>query len=176
MRETTLLLTPEWQLLIAKVIGSLSVTAALVIFFWYPLQNLLAFVQPRKPGETWRKFFRRVQNEFYQEQDRKDTQRKLKRERDATRFGSRKKTRLVEFLNLTLLLGMAFSWIRFPASFWPTVGYLAVGLAVNRWLGVVQFEGLPPLKRSERRTLHLFYAWFWPLYVWAWRNARQQRG
>ena len=157
------------------MIGSISVAAALVIFFWYPLQNLLAFLQLRKPGETWREFFRRAQNEFYQEQDRKNTQWKRKRERDAIRFGSRKKTRLVEFLNLTLLLGMVFSWSHFPASFWPTVGYLAVGLAVNRWLGVVRFEGLPPLKRSERRTLHLFYAWFWPLYVWAWVDARQQR-
>jgi len=53
MSETTLL-TPEWQLLIAKAIGSLSVTAALVIFFWYPLQHLLAFLQPRQPDETWR--------------------------------------------------------------------------------------------------------------------------
>ncbi len=173
MSDPTLLLTPESQRLIVRVIGSITVTATLVIFFWYPLKNLMAFLQPRQPGETWAEFFRRVQTEFSQEQERRWT---AKRERKATLYGSRRKTWAVNLVNLGLLIGSLYLSAHIPPLFFWIVGYIAMGWVVNSWLGVVRFEGLPPLKRSERQTLHLFYAWFWPLYVWAWRNARQQRG
>ena len=164
----------DWQTLVARVIGSISVVATLVIFFWYPLQNLLAFLQPRKPDETWPEFFRRVQAEYSQEQDRKNARRDAKRARDATKFGTRKKTLAVELLNLGLLIGSLYLVAHVPPLFWWVVGYVVAGLVVNTWLDVVRFEGLPPLTQNERRTLRLFYAWFWPLYVWAWQDARKQ--
>lgn len=71
------------------------------------------------------------------------------------------------FLGGSLLLGLAYVWARYPASFEPSLGYLALGLMVNYRLGIIQLETLTPLKWRDRLWLQLFHAWFWPLYVWA---------
>ena len=84
------------------------------------------------------------------------------------------KTSAVHWVNFGLLIGSLYLVAHVPPLFWWVVGYVVAGLVVNTGLGVVRFEGLPPLTRSERRLLRLFYAWFWPLYIWAWRDARKQ--
>lgn len=180
MSEIDLLLTPESQLLIVQVIAPVVVAmmAAYVVWslFGPLLRSLRVFLQPRQPGEEWPEFFQRARAEFLHKQADQQALEQAERERVSTRYGSRRKTMMFDLLNPVLLFGALYLIAYGPGSLWWIVGYWAAGFMVNVRLNIVRFEDLPSLDRSERHVLWLFYAWFWPLCVWAWRDARQQQG
>lgn len=161
---------------IAPVVVAMIAAYVVWSLFGPLLRNLLVFLRPRQPGEDWPEVFQRVRAEFSHKQADPQALEQAERERISTRYGSHRKTMVVHLLNPVLLFGALYLIAYVPGLLWWVVSYLAAGFVVNTGLNIVRFDGLPPLDRSERHVLRLFYAWFWPLYVWAWVDARKQQG
>lgn len=85
--------------------------------------------------------------------------------RQATRFGSKKKTFVVIVLNAVLLCTWLWGTQRVPSLLWLGMLYLAVGFVVQVLVKVPSVSELSALKIIDRIWLRSFHAWFWPAYV-----------
>jgi hypothetical protein len=86
-------------------------------------------------------------------------------QRQALKFGSRKKTLLVHILNFALLLAWVYFGVESHVIFWGILGYQCAGFLVLRRIRLPTAEDLARLKANDRLWLRVFYAWFWPAYV-----------
>lgn len=86
-------------------------------------------------------------------------------QRQATKYGTRKKTLVIHAVNFALLL----AWMRFgagsPAVFWGVLAYLVIGFLMLRSLRVPPASDLEALNLNERLWLRVFHAWLWPAYL-----------
>ena len=85
-------------------------------------------------------------------------------ERQATVFGSRRKTLVVGLVNLGLICAWGFL-ARWPLFLWFGVAYQCIGHLVIRAMRVPITPEPSSLKFHNRVWLRMFYAWFWPLYL-----------
>ena len=85
-------------------------------------------------------------------------------ERQATVFGSRRKTLVVGLVNFVLICawGALAGW---PFFVWFGVGYQCIGHLVIRAMRVQITPAPSSLKFHNRMWPRMFYAWFWPLYL-----------
>lgn len=86
-------------------------------------------------------------------------------EREATAFGSVRKTQVVGLVNLVLVCAWAGLSMRFPLVFWCGVGYQCIGHVVIAAMRIQITPAPASLKFHHRVWLRLFYAWFWPIYL-----------
>ena len=85
-------------------------------------------------------------------------------ERQATVFGSRRKTLVVGLVNFILICG----WAVLAGSsfvFWIGPIYQCVGHLVIRVMRIQITPNPASLKFYNRVWLRMFYAWFWPMYL-----------
>lgn len=88
-----------------------------------------------------------------------------KQQREITKYGSRRKTLVVNLANFAVLLSWAYlSSISLPL-FWLGFGYLCIGFLVIRTVGVPRRDALEPLNFLDRVWLRIFHALFWPWYI-----------
>lgn len=81
------------------------------------------------------------------------------------KYGSRKKTRVVNFGTAGMLLAWCYTATISSAIFLSLFGYLCIGFLVIRAFGVPKFDDLVHLNRGDRLWLRTFHAWLWPVYV-----------
>lgn len=86
-------------------------------------------------------------------------------EREATAFGSIRKTQVVGLVNLVLVCAWAGLSMRFPWVFWCGVGYQCIGHTVITTMRIQITPAPATLKFHQRVWLRMFYAWFWPIYL-----------
>jgi hypothetical protein len=87
-------------------------------------------------------------------------------QRQATLYGSRRRTLCVHALNM-VLLGLTAASLSYSAFlFFGLLSYLAVGFgAAAHAAGAPKAAELVGLTFRERTWLRMFHAWQWPLYV-----------
>lgn len=85
-------------------------------------------------------------------------------ERQATVFGSRRKTIIVGLVNFVLLCGWA-AFAGSPLVFWFGFGYQCIGHLVIRSMHIPITPAPASLRFHNRIWLRIFYAWFWPMYL-----------
>lgn len=85
--------------------------------------------------------------------------------RQALKYGSRKKTLIVHFVNFGLLLSWMYFGAKSPVIFWGGLGYQCAGFLVLRWVRLPGPAELVGINANDRLWLRVFYAWLWPAYV-----------
>jgi hypothetical protein len=86
-------------------------------------------------------------------------------QRQATLYGSRRRTLCVHALNM-VLLGLTAASLSYSAFFFfGLLSYLAVGFGAAHAAGAPKAAELVGLKFRERTWLRMFHAWQWPVYV-----------
>lgn len=95
-------------------------------------------------------------------------QEKLKR--DATKYGSRKKTLIVNFGTAGVLLIWCYSALISTTLFYVLFAYMIVGFMVLLLVGAPRPADLEGLNISDRIWLRMFHAWLWPVYAIALRK------
>lgn len=93
-------------------------------------------------------------------------------QRDATKFGSRRKTLVIGLVNTTFLLGWCSLVTVSVNAFYGVLLYLVVGGFMNWKLMKARMGDGAALGFLDRLWLIIFHAWFWPLYWWAVRANR----
>ena len=86
-------------------------------------------------------------------------------QREITKYGSRRKTLVVNLMNFAVLLSWLYLSSLSLLLFWLGLGYLCIGFLVIRSLGVPQSDALEPLNFLDRVWLYIFHALFWPWYI-----------
>lgn len=86
-------------------------------------------------------------------------------EREATKFGTRRKSVVIQLVNMSLLLTAVASWKSYPGISLVIFAYQVIGLALTRILDVPPAVDLEPLNLVDRIWLRVFHAWLWPAYL-----------
>lgn len=94
-----------------------------------------------------------------------------KQNRETTKYGSRKKTLVVNIGTAAVLMGWCYSALISTTLFYVLFAYMIVGFVVLLLIGAPKPEDLAGLKISDRLWLRMFHAWLWPVYVMVLRNT-----
>ena len=108
-----------------------------------------------KEAKTLPDFFGRVLDSIEQE-----------RVEQASKFGSPKRTVVIGLVNVVLLIGWCYTSLIALNLFYGIFIYLILGLLVLRGFAMPKAIPIERLGFSDRLWVKIFYAWFWPLYLW----------
>lgn len=88
------------------------------------------------------------------------------RVQQASKFGSPKRTVVIGLVNFVLLIGWCYTGLISLNLFYGVFIYLILGLLVLRGFAMPKAIPIERLGFSDRLWVKVFYAWFWPLYLW----------
>lgn len=127
---------------------------------WFLMRRFKPFTKLKFPGEWSFELLAKI-GEFL---GRRGTN-------SRTLYGSARKTLLINFVNMTLIVGLCYLSIVSSDVVLIGFSYLVFGLVITKVMGVVRKEIVKGLQWNDRVWLRIFHAWFWPLYLWAWRKG-----
>ena len=87
------------------------------------------------------------------------------RQRQAIKYGSFKKTFVVNVVTLLLAAAWLYTMRISPNLFLSIFVYVCLGFVLIHFFRVPKTDDLADLNLSDRFTLRLFHAWLWPIYV-----------